>query len=294
MNKRSFEIFKKKAEENRIFIRASKFKKLNSEQKKEVYAVLMRSKKAYEKIYEVRKEIERAGNPFVIFKTPSNYPDVGRDVDIIVCGNIENLTNSLLKEFNGKIMNQSIASDLAGKLSIDIEDSPITVELHKDKFSQIGEYTLSGLQIIKNSRIVKLFGNTFRVPSYEDDILITVIHRVYRHMNIRFSDVYNVKRILDEEKLNWPYILKNAEKIGIMPGLLFFLDFTEKYGKDIENMAKFPYYISKRDFIKTYFGKIHSDLTHFRIGSFLRMTTIYPSLLLLETLFGKHFVNRFW
>ena len=212
MDENTFEIFKKNAEKNRMFIRASRFKKLTATQKKEVADALERSKKAYQKIYEVQNEIERTGTPFVIFKTMSNHPDMGLDVDIITCGNTKELTDKLLRIFNGKILDQSIASSLAGKISIGVEDSPITVELHKDRFSQIGEYTIPDMQIIKNSRLAKLYGKKYRVPSYEDEILITVIHRIYRHISLRFYDVYNVNRILEEEKLNWLYILENAEK----------------------------------------------------------------------------------
>lgn len=294
MNKQRFEAFKKKAEKNRMFIRASKFKKLTTEQKKEVQKAIKRSKKAHYKIYQVQKELERAGVPFVIFKTFSNHPDMGLDVDILLCGDVEKITDTLMKKFNGKILDQSIASDMAGKISIGIEDSPIIVELHKENFSQIGEHAISGAQIIKNSRIVQLFGRNFRVPSYEDEILLTVIHRVYRHINARFSDVYNVKKILDKEKLDWGYILKNAKKTGVLPGLLFFLGLTERYGGNMENMEKFPYYISKRDFMRFYLGKLSNDLKHARVGSFLRMVTVYPSLLALESALGKRFVNKFW
>lgn len=294
MEEKNFEIFKRKGEKNRIFIRASKFKRLTKRQTEHVHSAIVRSKKAHEKIYQVQKTIENSGVPFVIFKTFSNHPDMGLDVDLIVCGDIDKLTKRILKKFNGKILDQSIASSLAGKVSIGIEDSPIIVELHEGKFSQIGEHTVPGMQIIKNSRLVRLYGKAFRVPSYEDEILITVIHRVYRHMSIRFSDVYNVKRILDNEKLNWGYILKNAKDVGIMPGLQLFLEFTEKYGNDIENMEKFPYYIKKRDFIKVYFGKVFNDMGRARIGSVLRMVTLYPSLLILESLLGKRFVNKFW
>ena len=294
MDENTFEIFKKNAEKNRMFIRASRSKKLTATQKKELHKALKRSKKAHEKIYIVQKELERAGSPFVIFKTFNNHPDMGEDVDILVDGDTKNLTNTILKKLNGRILDQSIASDLAGKVSINIEDSPVLVEFHKDRFSQIGEHMISGTQIIKNSRLVKLFGKKFRVPSYEDEILITVIHRIYRHMSLRFSDVYNVNRILEEEKLDWAYILENAEKTGILPGLLYLLTLTKRYGGDIENLEKFPHYISKRDFIKIYFGKIYSDLINIRIGSLLRLVTIYPSLLLLQTLFGKRFENTFW
>lgn len=295
MDKESFEIFKKKAEKNRMFIRASKFKKLNSEQKKEVRKAVERSKKAYRVLYEVQRAIERTGTPFVIFKTTANYPDMGLDVDfLVVREDVKNLTEMLLKKFNGKIKDQSIASDLAGKISLILEGSPVYIELHRGRFSQIGEATIPSTQIVKNSILANFFGKNYHIPSHEDELLITVLHRIYRHLSVRFSDVYNVKRILDKEKLNWNYILKNAKKIGILPGLLFLLDLTEKYGADVGNMEKFPYFLGKRDFIKIYSRKVASDVVNVRIGSFLRMITIYPFLLLLESLFGKYFVNKFW
>ena len=38
---------------------------------------------------------------------------MGEDVDIIVCGDMEKLGQRILKKFNGKILPQSIASDIS-------------------------------------------------------------------------------------------------------------------------------------------------------------------------------------
>jgi hypothetical protein len=295
MDEKSFESFRENAERNRMFIRAAAHKQLTAEQEKQVDDALERSKKAHEDIYKVQKEMEKAKIPFVIFKTMGNHPDMGLDVDFLVASKDFNKARDVvLDNFGGRVIHQSMASTLAGKVSITIGDSPITVEIHGGGFSQIGEYGIQVEPTIKHSRIVKLFGMDFRVPSNEDMLLIDVMHRIYRHMSIRFSDAYNTKKLLDEEKLDWGYILKPVEQAGMMPGLILFLDVVKKYGDDIETLGKFPYFVGKRDFLKNYFAKVLSDALHLRVASLLRMLTIYPALLVLESLFGKRIKNTFW
>jgi len=295
MDEKSFESFRENAERNRMFIRAAAHKQLTAEQKKQVDDALERSKKAHEDIYKVQKEMEKAKIPFVIFKTMGNHPDMGLDVDFLVASKDFNKARDVvLGNFDGRVIHQSMASTLAGKVSIAIEGSPITVEIHGGGFSQIGEYGIQVEPTIQRSRTVKLFGMDFRVPSNEDVLLIDVMHRIYRHMSIRFSDAYNTKKLLDEEKLDWAYILKTIEHAGMMLGLMLFLGVVKKYGDDIANLGKFPYFVCKRDFLKNYFGKVLSDAMHLRIASLLRMLTIYPTLLVLESLFGKHIKNTFW
>jgi hypothetical protein len=278
-----------------MFIRAAAHKQLAAEQKKQVDDALERSKKAHEDIYKVQKALEAAKIPFVIFKTLNNHPDMGDDVDFLVAGkDLSTTRDTIIEKFNGRIKPQSMASTLAGKVSIIIGDSPITVEIHGGGFSQIGEYGIQVEPTIKHSRVVKLFGMEFRVPSNEDMLLIDVMHRIYRHMSIRYSDVYNTKKLLGEERLDWVYVLETVEQAGMMPGLILFLDVVKKYGDDIGTLGKFPYFVGKRDFLKNYFAKVLSDALHLRVASLLRMLTIYPALLVLESLFGKHIKNTFW
>ena len=294
MDEKSFESFKENAEKNRMFIRASERLQLNAGQKKHVDEAMERSKRAHEEIFKVQKEFEAAKIPFVIFKTLSNHPDMGLDVDFMVANkDFRRARGTVIDKFGGKVIPQSTASTLAGKVSLEIEGSPITVEIHGGGFSQIGEYAIPAEPVIKNSRIVKLFGMDFRVTSQEDGLLIDVMHRIYRHMSVRYSDVYNTKKLLDE-KLDWAYINSEAEHMGMMAGLILFLNIVKRYGGDMDNLSRFPYYLNKADFMRTYFGKVASDIRHLRFASLARMLTIYPTLLLLEKALGKRIRNTFW
>lgn len=295
MDEKSFESFKDNAERNRMFIRASANEHLTAEQKKQVDDTVERSKKAHEKIHEVQSEFERAKIPFVIFKTMNNHPDMGLDVDFLVAEkDFARARDTVFEKFDGRRIPQSMASTLAGKVSIAIRDSPITVEIHGGGFSQVGEYGIQTGPVIKNSRIVKLFGMDFRVPSNEDGLLIDVMHRIYRHMSVRYSDVYNIRKMLDEEKLDWAYMIRTIEAAGMLPGLVMLLEIAEKYGGKISNLTKFPHFVGKRDFVRNYIAKLASDAAHFRAASLLRMITIYPALLILEKMLGKRIKNTFW
>lgn len=295
MDDESFESFRKNAEKNRMFIRAAERMQLSAEHTKQVDDAMTRSRRAHEEISKVQNEFESANIPFVIFKTLSNHPDMGLDVDFLVAGkDFRRARDVVIEKLGGKVVAQSMGSTLAGKVSLSIEDSPITVEIHGGGFSQIGEYAIDAESVIKKSRIVKLFDMEFRVPSPEDGLLIDVIHRIYRHMSIRYSDAYNTRKLLDEEKLDWAYIVGEADHMGVIPGLVLFLRISTENGGDIENLSAFPYYVGKMDFFRDYVGKLASDFRHLRFASLVRMVTLYPALLLLEKAFGRHLKNTFW
>jgi len=234
-----------------------------------------RSKRAHEDIHRVQEALEAAKIPFVIFKTLNNHPDMGDDVDFLVAGkDLARTKDAVIERFDGKIKPQSMASTLAGKVSITIGDSPITVEIHGGGFSQVGEYGVQAEPVITRSVIVKLFGMGFHVPSNEDSLIIDVMHRIYRHMSVRYSDVVNNRKLLAEEKLDLAYINGTLEHAGMARGLALFLDIVKKYGDDIGNLERFPYFISKRDFLGNYFSKLSSDAAHLRAASLLRMLTV--------------------
>lgn len=294
MDEKEFDAFRKNAERNRMFIRASAQKQLTAGQRKQVDEALERSREAHDVIFKIQKKLQRARIPFVIFKTMNNHPDMGLDVDFLVANKyFKKARDLVLEKFNGHVIPQSMASTLAGKVSIAIDGSPITVEIHGGGFSQIGEYGIQAEPVIQHSRMVKLFGMDFRVPSNEDELLIDVMHRIYRHMSVRYSDVVNTKKLL-EEKLDWAYVLETIEHSGMMSGLVLFLGVVNKYGDDIKNLGRFPYFVGKRDFLKNYLCKIKSDALHFRLASLLRMLTIYSTLLVMEKILGKHIRNMFW
>ena len=117
-----------------------------------------------------------------------SYPDIGHDVDILVERDMKGVMKALMKEFNGETIRPSIAMVISKKASFTVPDSPIYVELHENKYSQVGEYAMPSTQLIERSRKVKFYNYMLKTTSPEDQFLIEVLHRVYRHLTIRFSD----------------------------------------------------------------------------------------------------------
>jgi len=300
MKQKEWEEFKRNAIRNRMLVRASKFKKLNSKQKKEVRDVIEYDREKVSRLYKVQKTLNYMGASFVIIKSFSHFPDMGNDFDILIEGDVKKAADALVKGFNGRILSSSMASNLAGKVSVRIEGEEVSrlrglsIEFHKNSFSQIGEFSLSARQVIERGGLVEIYGKRFRVPSIEDEILIAVIHRIYRHMSVRFTDVYNVRKIMDEEEKDWNYLKKNIERMGIYKGFTYFLKLARIYGKDIESMDSFPRFVSKGDFLDFHSAKMLNDLTYFRVKSFLKMATVYPLLLVLQASVGKYMEGVFW
>jgi len=288
---KNFDRFMKDAKKNIVFIRASKanWEKLTKEQKDIAKDEIKKSKAAYKIINEVQKEIEKTGANFIIFKSLDSFPDIGHDVDILVERGMKGLRKTLMKEFNGGKIKPSLAMRISKKSSVSIPNSPIYVELHEEKYSQVGEYAIPGYQLMERSRKVKLYDVILKTTSPEDQLLIEVVHRIYRHLTVRFADVYNAYNLMEKEKLDWTYILSTAKKYGILPGLVMFISMAEKYGCDINNFRKFPYTLTGGEFLSFHSSKISNDLKRLKFGSAARLAFIYPILLVLRYTMAKLF-----
>lgn len=172
----------------------------------------------------IANKFEQKDVEYVIMKTLDNYPDLGRDIDFLIADNFEKATNIVKEEFpQGRSLKNTLCDSLVGKFSYGIPGFDVSIELYP-KISQLGEEYLAAQDII--ARRTERYVNkcVFYATSPEDQLLITCIHRLYRHGIIRFSDLYNVYTLLRNEKLDWEYILDVAKKAGIMQGLVYFLN----------------------------------------------------------------------
>lgn len=290
--------FFKNSSENRVFLRASKKLKLTKNQKNVVKKQKIRNSKALDIIFKVQQELEKRNLKVVAIKTYDNYPDFGGDVDFLAeVKNYKYIDNVMKKVFKAKKPPESISGRLSRKAQYLVEGSPIGIEFHFGGFCQVGEKTIPASQIIKNREKIRIEGKTFYTPCLEDALLITVIHRVYRHISIKFCDAYNIKKMVKDENLDWEYIIKTAKEVGIMPGLVYYMKFLEDFGisdfPNISEINKYPYYIKFSGFLKTYLGKLIYDGFNLSLGSLVRMGLIYPMLLTVTFITRKLLKSNF-
>lgn len=228
----------------------------------------------------VENQFRERGINYVIMKTLDQYPDLGRDLDFLVSqDDFEKAKKIIVEEFGGQPLALTFCDRLVGKVSYGIPGHERSVELYP-RISQLGEQYFSTDDIIRNKQEKIIGGSSHYITSPEDQILITCVHRLYRHwmLGVRISDIYNIWRLMSHERIDTQYMSYTAREGGVVKALSFFLNLVKDVsrGECMPRMS-FPYIAPFSITIRLFIDKIASDLRKGRLRLLLA-----PAL----TLFG--------
>lgn len=165
------------------------------------------------------------GIKYVLLKFIDSWPDLGRDTDYFVGKQFKNADNLIRSSFSVKPISLSL-SDRLTKSKSSCFLGEVELELY-GKITQLGEDYFQSNKIIERAARVVVDGLQIPVPSFEDRLLITCVHSLYRHRRIKYSEILVAIKAICSNNIDWEYVFQKASKIGILPGLLFFL-FTAK------------------------------------------------------------------
>ena len=226
-----------------------------------------RMKKNIALAYSVQKTFEETGIKSVAFKTLDNFPDMGRDIDLLIPDkeHFSKAKNVLHNNFRWKPAQRLTFCDtIVGKnFYTDEENYDISVEIYP-RHSQLGEEYMSDTDIVNRRVKENIDGYDFYVPAYEDRILIMAIHRIYRHAVLRISDILNISKLTNSHNVNWEKVMHEAQKSGALGGINLFLSTVDNiYEQVVGNHLPIPYLIEGRDIGK----KVSIDLTRKKFPS---------------------------
>ena len=178
-------------------------------------------------IKEISRYLEAQKIPFVVIKTLDSFPDFGNDVDIFVSGDFRKVRERITKIYNPQKKQRKVSDILCGKLSVKINEFPL-LELHCRKMGQVGEQVALALSLTKNRRLFEGEGGIRAyIPSKEEQIIIITIHRLYRHLSFKVSDIVNAIALLKEPDFNWERLFKLSEDCGMSKGIAYLLGMLE-------------------------------------------------------------------
>lgn len=158
---------------------------------------------------------------YVLLKFIDSWPDLGRDTDYLVGKQFKHANNLIKSSFSVKAIPLSL-SDRLTKSKSSFFLGEVELELY-GKITQLGEDYFQSNKIIERAARVAVDSLRIPVPSSEDRLLITCVHSLYRHRRIKYSEILVAVKTICSNKIDWEYVFQSASKIGILPGLLFFL-----------------------------------------------------------------------
>ncbi|MGD8505202.1 MAG: nucleotidyltransferase family protein [Candidatus Bathyarchaeota archaeon] len=175
---------------------------------------------------------------YILMKFIESWPDLGRDTDCFVGNKIKRAEKLVQSNFPAREIPLSLSDRLTNsKSSFFIGE--VELELY-GKITQLGEHYFAGSKIIERAANVAVDGLRIPVPSFEDGLLITCVHCMYRHRRIKYSEILVAAKAICTDNVDWEYVFQNASKAGILHGLAFFLStaraLLNQYTSQTKNM----------------------------------------------------------
>jgi hypothetical protein len=174
------------------------------------------------------------GLDLTVMKTLDHWPDFGSDIDLYTNASSQAVCALMQKRFGAEIAYRSWGDRLACKWNFDIPGLPDPVEVHIGRLGQTGEQLVLASRLPGRSRQVELDGQTFRVPSASDRIMISTLQRMYRHFYFRLCDIVDSATLIASGALDYEELRSSAQACGIWEGVASYLgivsDYVLRYG----------------------------------------------------------------
>jgi hypothetical protein len=177
--------------------------------------------------------IEDEKHDITVIKSLDHLPDLGSDVDLYTNANPEDISKLMKRRFNAEIASRSWGDRLACKWNFMIPGLPEAVEIHMRRLGQTGEQVAIAAQLAERSRLILVEGQTFRVTSTSDRLMISTLQRMYRHFYFRLCDIVDSTALVESGGVDFADLRIAATNAGIWEGVATYLmivsDYVKKY-----------------------------------------------------------------
>jgi hypothetical protein len=171
----------------------------------------------------IRREVDH-----VFLKLAQQYPDVGRDLDLLVPGSETDIDPALFD----REPRTPTRTHLRGRFSATsyhaIPECDATLAVHHGRVGRLGEHERYARQLLRRQRRVCIGAISWTAPPAEDALLLQVLDRLYGRPMLRLRDVHWTIATLREDKLDWDYLIGAARATGLIAGLTCYLDYAEQ------------------------------------------------------------------
>ncbi len=192
-----------------------------------------RISKAIHFLHEVCLAFDQSGLDVLVIKSLDHWPDLGSDLDLYTNGAPSDVFHLMRERFSASIASRSLGDRMAHKWNFNIPGLQEPFEVHVGRLGQMGEQAVVATSLMGRSRTVASGGYTFRVPSVEHRLIISVLQRMYRHMYFRLCDILDTGGLADSNAIDYARLRSIAEGAGIWEGVATYLvivsDYVRKY-----------------------------------------------------------------
>lgn len=173
--------------------------------------------------------LDTSGFPAVVIKSLDHFPDLGSDFDIYTSGSERDIKKLMRENFDAQLESKSLSERLACKYRFRIPNLEKPLEIHRGRLGQTGQQVRMG-RLILQRRVKKSFGgHKFTVPAPEDQILLRVVDRFYRHYCLRLCDIADIAQLIQSSTLDFEYLKNESKRAGIRKGVCAYLEIVDQF-----------------------------------------------------------------
>lgn len=190
-------------------------------------------------LHEICDACEEHGYDVAVIKSLDHWPDLGSDLDLYTNANTEAISRIMNRRFQAQLAPRSWGDRLARKWNFLIPGLPEAVEVHMGRLGQTGEQVVIAASLMQRSRVISVDGQSFRVPSISDRLMVSTLQRMYRHFYFRLCDIVDSAALVDAGAIDFADLRAAAAAAGIWEGVAAYLaivsDYVKKYrGKGLD------------------------------------------------------------
>ncbi|MGB6689201.1 MAG: nucleotidyltransferase family protein [Terracidiphilus sp.] len=164
-----------------------------------------------------------------VIKSLDHWPDLGSDLDLYTDAKPHDVCNLMMKRFGAQVASRSWGDRLAHKWNFLLPGLPEAVEIHIGRLGQTGEQVAVAKTLLERTQPVLIGGHEFRVPSFQDRLMISTLQRMYRHFYFRLCDVVDSARLMDSGAVDFRVLRSSAQVAGIWEGVATYLAIVSDY-----------------------------------------------------------------
>jgi len=206
------------------------------------------TKVAEEKILKTQKTLDYVRETLsgaILVKTYKFFPYITHDLDILVSSK-EKLKGFQKKHHPGK-------QDKYQKNYF--RDDLLRIDLHENFYWQ-GFKFVDVEKVFENTQTVEYFGREVTIPNYTFEFLLNCAHILFEKRYITLQDFHYLKKLIDEERIDWDVVKAQAKKYGWWGSLNLL---RRKVLQQKEKWEPFPIFLSWREILEIYWEKCLFD-----------------------------------
>jgi len=172
-------------------------------------------------------------------KAFQHYPDMGRDADLLVLARPDELAPVLSVLYAAPCAG-GFANWIAATVRYVLPGCPGPLDIQYGRVGLVGEHAGYATQLIANRTSQVIEDATVLVPATEDQLLLQGVQRVFGRLSLRLADVAWTIGTLRRRALDWDYVVRTAQSIGVTHGLGCFLSYIEQLHQRLFSGALLP------------------------------------------------------